>query len=294
MSILVSGSIANDYIMNFHDQFGKYILPDHTDKLSVNFNINELQSHSWWAWHNIAYNLGLLWEKALLLGAVWKEFVATDWQKKHIDYRYTYVSETLGTPSAHIITDEHNNQITAFYPWASAESGQQSVHDVTEEVAIGIVWPNNPLTMLQHLKECKERWIPVIFDPGQPLSAFNKEQLHTALTNATYLIVNEYELALLCKLAELEEKQLLNYVESYIVTLWAEWSCFTSKDDSFTVDALLVEHVVDPTGAGDSFRAWVLWSLKHNKWRKYGMELWSKLASECIQFHGTQHHKYAE
>jgi len=40
--ILVSGSIANDYIMNFHDEFGNYILPEKTHQLSVSFNINEL------------------------------------------------------------------------------------------------------------------------------------------------------------------------------------------------------------------------------------------------------------
>jgi len=65
--ILVSGSIANDYIMNFHDEFGNYILPEKTHQLSVNFNINELHAHAGGAGQNISYNLGLLGEKSILL-----------------------------------------------------------------------------------------------------------------------------------------------------------------------------------------------------------------------------------
>jgi sugar/nucleoside kinase (ribokinase family) len=66
-NILVSGSIAYDVIMNFHDQFGKYILPDQTKSISVCFNVQELSKHDGGAGHNIAYNLALLGEKALLL-----------------------------------------------------------------------------------------------------------------------------------------------------------------------------------------------------------------------------------
>lgn len=289
--ILVSGSIAYDYIMDFTDEFGKYILPDRTDKLSVCFNINTLERRAGWAWHNIAYNLALLWEKALLMWAVGEDFQASEKNKNTIDYRYTHISRSLGTPSAHIITDMENNQITAFYPGASVESWQQSVRDVKEEIACMIVSPNNPATMIKHLIECKELDVPVIFDPGQPLSAFSKEQLHQALEATSYLIVNEYELNLLCKMAEIEEYDLLEYVENYIVTLWAQWSKFVSKSEDFVVSAIPVERVADPTGAGDAFRAWVLRAFKNKKTWKEGMEIGSKLASACVQKYGTQEHE---
>ena len=289
--ILVSGSIAYDVIMNFHDQFGKYILPDQTKSISVCFNVQELSNHDGWAGHNIAYNLGLLWEKALLLGAVGSDFVASEFNEKHIDYRYTYTSAWLLTPSAHIITDDENNQITAFYPGASIESGQQSVHNVKEAVKIAIVAPNAPSTMLKHLKECETLNIPVIFDPGQPLTAFSKEQLHEALTASNYLIVNEYEKNLLCSLADIDEASLLNRVEAYIVTLGAQWSTFVSSEETFTVPAYAPANVKDPTGAGDAFRAGVLWSLFEDKGWKAGMEMGSQLAWNCVQEYGTQNHQ---
>jgi adenosine kinase len=76
--------------------------------------------------------------------------------------------------------------------------------------------------MVMHLQHCQQRTIPVIFDPGQPLSAFTKEQIIQALEAATYLICNEYELALLCKMAEIKEEDLLNYVDAYVETLGAK------------------------------------------------------------------------
>jgi len=292
MSILVSGSIANDYIMNFHDQFGKYILPDKTHELSVNFNINELHAHAWGAWANISYNLWLLWQKSVLLGAIGKEYKASEFMKTRANWEYTVVSESLHTATANIMTDEKNNQITAFYPWALLESGKQSVLDVQGDFSYAIVSPNLPDTMIAHVKQCAERGIPVIFDPGQPLSAFSKEQLLETLGAANHLIVNEYELDLLCKIADIDVSELLNYVESYIVTLGASWSRYISEQETFDVPATPTEWVLDPTGAGDAFRAWILYELHHgNGWRS-GMELWSELAHACIQMHGTQRHDF--
>ena len=289
-SILVSGSIAYDVIMNFHDKFGNYILPDQTKSISVSFNIQKLSRHDGGAGHNISYNLGLLWEKSLLLGAVGNDFSASEFNEKYIDYRYTHVSPWLLTPSAHIITDDANNQITAFYPGASIESGQQSIYDVEEGVKIAIVAPNAPSTMVKHLKECAELNIPVIFDPGQPLTAFSKTELHEALTAANYLIVNEYEKTLLLKMAEIDEESLLNRVEAYIVTLGSEGSRFVSSEKSFELPAYAAANVKDPTGAGDAFRAGVLRALYHDKWWKEWMEKGSQLAWNCVQEYGTQNH----
>jgi len=292
--ILVSGSIAYDYIMNFDDQFGKYILPDKTHSLSVNFNIQELRYHDGGAGHNIAFNLALLGEKSLLMWAVWSEYEAPEWNRDAIDWTYTHVSQGLRTPSAHIITDAWNNQITAFYPGASIESGQTSVDAIEEDVLIAIVSPHAPTTMLKHLQECHVAGIPVVFDPGQPLSAFSKEQIHEALTYCNALVVNEYEYELLYTMAEMSPEEVNSLAETVIITRGKHGAKMIWADGVVEVPALHVEKVVDPTGAGDAFRAGLLWSWKHGPhvghFTKEGMELWTKLAALCIQKHGTQEH----
>jgi len=289
--ILVSGSIANDFIMNFHDQFGNYILPEKTHQLSVNFNINELHAHAGGAGANISYNLWLLEQESVLLGAVGKEYVFSGFLSKRADTWYTVVSDSLHTATANIMTDEKNNQITAFYPGAILESGKQSVATVEGEFSYAIISPNLPDTMLAHLKGCAERGIPVFFDPGQPLPAFSKEQLLEALEAATYLILNEYEHDLLLKMTDLAAEDLLSYVDAYVVTLGWDWSRYASKDETFEVPVIPTEGVLDPTGAGDAFRAGLLHELHHGRSWKEWMELGSKLAHQCIQMHGTQRHK---
>lgn len=289
--ILVCWSIAFDIIKTFPDEFSKFILADKLDEISVCFNVASKQVLAWWAGHNIAYNLALLGEKALLVWWVGKDFSTTQFNEKNIDYSYVATHPEHLTATANITSDSKWNQITTFYPWASVASNDVSIDAIKEACSIGIVSPDDPNAMLKHLKWCKERSIPVIFDPGQPLPAFSKQMLHEALEAATYVILNEYERDLLCQIAEIEEPDLLTYVDAYIITLAGKWSRFVSKEETLEVPAIPVQEVVDPTWAGDSYRAGILHALHHGNSRKEGMELWTKLAHACIQCTWTQIHK---
>jgi len=296
MPILVSGSIAEDYLMQFDGEFSQHLLKDNLDALSVNFNISSLFKHQGGAGHNISYNLWLLWHKSLLLWAVWQDFQIPEYNKNNIDYTYTHISENYWTPSAHIITDSGSNQITTFYPWASIEASEISVKQVKDNVQLAIVSPNNPHTMKQHVLECNDLWIPVFFDPWQPLTAFSKEQLRETLDAATYIIVNEYEFQLLMKILECSEDEIIKKVKACIITLAEKWAKYITVDEEFIVPAVVVEQIKNPTGAWDAFRAWLLFSLYEKdindieNW-KVGMALWAKLASACIAYSWTQEHK---
>ena len=292
MSIVVSGSIAQDYIMNFHDQFGNYILPESTNNLSVSFNISELKVHAGWAGHNVAYSLGLLGEKACLFGAAGKERSPPAGNTDMIDYTYTHISETLGTPAAHIITDDQNNQITGFYPGASMEASQQSIHDAPDNCTHAIISPNAPDAMLKHCREADEKGMTVIFDPGQPLSAFSTEQLHEVAGYADFLIVNEYEHSLFCKISGRSPEQLREQFATIIVTHGADGSDLYHDGEHTHVAALPAPTVADPTGAGDSFRAGLLRAIYHGHPVTTGMQIGSICARHCIQHHGTQEHRF--
>lgn len=286
--ILVSGSIATDVIMNFHDQFGNYILPDHTHNLSVSFNINHLVRHSWGAWHNIAYNLALLWEQAALVGAVGFDFVPPAWCESMIDYEPTVMVDDLPTAVAHIITDDKNNQITAFYPWAILASTEQDLP--LWDFWRAIISPNHPVTMLRHLEQAVARGMITFFDPGQPLSAFSGEQLRWVMEQWVYLIVNEYEKELFCKIANVSFETVVSACSWVLVTLWEKWSTFYADNETIHVDAFTVDSIVDPTWCGDAFRGWLLRWLHHGFLREDAMLIGSYLAAQCIQCEGTMEH----
>lgn len=286
--ILVSGSIATDVIMNFHDQFGKYVLPEHTNALSVNFNIDHLVRHPWGAGHNIAYNLALLWEEPMLVGAAGYDFLPPATMVDRIDYSGTIFVDELPTAVAHIITDDANNQITAFYPGAILASTTQDLPEGDFKRAI--ISPNHPVTMLRHLEQAVERGMITFFDPGQPLSAFSAEQLRGVLAMGVYLIVNSYEKELFMKLVWLSFAEIVAACAGVIVTEGKDGSTLYTGDEVIHVDAFPIDAVVDPTGCGDAYRGGLLRGLHHGLSWEDAMVVGSYLWACCAQQEGTMSH----
>ncbi len=287
-SLLVSGSIATDVIMRFDDLFGKYILPDLTHRLSVNFNIDHLIRHPWGAGHNIAYNLALLGETATLVGAVGEEFTPPPQAAGKIDYSGTMTVPWLSTATATIMTDAWMNQITSFYPGAIGASTTQDLPEGDYKRAI--ISPNHPLTMLRHLEQAVSRGMITFFDPGQPLSAFSQDQLRWVLQQWVYLIVNEYERDLFQQIADVSFEVMIDAFAWVIVTLGAEWSAFFQEWLMIHVPAFPIPTVVDPTWCGDAYRWGLLRGLHHGLDREHAMMIGSYMASLCIQEEGTMEH----
>src|SRR3989339_1661865 len=113
MNILVSGSLAYDRIMDFPGKFADHILPDKIHILNVCFMINGLAEKFGGTAGNIAYNLALLEEKALILAAVGKDFdTYENWLSKHsLPMTGIRRIDSEFTAGAYITTDQADNQI---------------------------------------------------------------------------------------------------------------------------------------------------------------------------------------
>jgi len=286
--ILVSGSIATDVIMNFHDKFGSYILPEQVNALSVNFNIDHLVRHPWGAGHNIAYNLALLGEEPMLVGAAWYDFLPPTTMVDRIDYSGTLFVESMPSAVAHIITDDANNQITAFYPWAILASTTQDLPE--GDFWRAIISPNHPVTMLRHLEQAVNRGMITFFDPGQPLSAFSAEQLRGVMQMGVYLLVNTYEKELFMKIAGVSFDDMVASFAWVLVTEGENGSSLYLPGEIIHVDAFSVDEIVDPTWCGDAYRGGLLRGLHHGLVRQDAMLIGSYLGSLCVQSEGTMEH----
>ena len=150
MSILVSGSLAIDYIMVFRDRFKNHILPDRLHVLNVAFHVPTLRRSFGGTAGNIAYHLRLLGDDPLLLASVGSDFSPyAEWLDRHgIDRRFVRTYDDLLTAQAFITTDLDDNQITAFHSGAMERANDLKVDDVTDAVALGIVSPNAKQAML--------------------------------------------------------------------------------------------------------------------------------------------------
>ncbi|MCL5961022.1 MAG: PfkB family carbohydrate kinase, partial [Chloroflexi bacterium] len=200
MSIVVTGSLAFDHIMDFPGHFREHILPDKVHTLNVSFLVNSLKRQPGGCASNIAYNLILLGEPAGIMGTVGTDFVEYRlWlEREGIETSLIKVIEGEFTASCFITTDKADCQITGFYPGAMSQAHTLSFKEVSPlDVDLAIISPNDPRAMVKYARECRELGIPYVFDPGQQIIALTGDDLLDASKGAKVLIGNDYEFELL-------------------------------------------------------------------------------------------------
>ena len=292
MSILICGSMAFDTIMVFKDQFENHILPESIHKLSVAFYVPELRKEFGGTAGNIAYNLKLLNEDPIIMATVGNDFSNYfEWLSQNtINVSHIKEIKSLYTAQAYITTDLSDNQITAFHPGAMVESHQNKIKDA-KNICLAIIAPDGKEGMMNHAAECKALNIPFMFDPGQGLPMFNREELLKFIDDATYIAVNDYEATLLSEKTSLSTEEISKKVEALIVTLGAKGSMIYADNKTYKIDPIKVEDPIDPTGCGDAYRAGLLYGIsKKWDWQSIG-RLASVMGAIKIQSQGGQNHR---
>jgi len=294
-TILVCGSIAYDNIMVFRDHFKNHILPDKVDVLNVSFQISEMRREFGGCAGNIAYGLVLLGDVPLPVATVGNDFSSyADWMDNHgiIRHYLRGIDNTL-TAQAFIITDLDNNQITTFYPGAMAFSHENPISMKLEDAVLGIVSPDSLEGMKQHATSLSERGIPFLFDPGQAMTMFYKDDLNNFLEKASWVAVNDYEWEMLQKRTGFSVRKVLEWVQALIVTHGAKGSVIYVQKNSIEIPALPIRQTVDPTGCGDAYRAGLLHGLLNNMdWETSG-RIATLMGAINAQYVGTQNYYFS-
>lgn len=293
MSALICGSYAYDHIMVFHDRFKNHILPDKVHMLNVSFLVPDMRREFGGCAGNIAYNLKLIGGDPLPMATVGTDFLPyAEWMEECAIPR-THIKEIEGayTGQAFITTDMDDNQITAFHPGAMGMSHENNVDDA-QGVKIGIVSPDGRDGMIEHAQQFADLDIPFIFDPGQGMPMFDGDDLMRFVEQATWVTVNDYEMQLLQDRTGKSPHEIAEHVEALIVTLGGQGSHIYTKQHRIDVPSASAEHVVDPTGCGDAYRAGLLYGLMNDMdWETTG-RIASLMGSIKIEHHGTQNHRY--
>src|SRR2546430_16232197 len=76
MKIVVTGSIAYDYLMSFPGKFTEHFLPEHINRVSLSFLVDSMDKRRGGCAPNIAYTLALLGERPLLMATAGGGFSA--------------------------------------------------------------------------------------------------------------------------------------------------------------------------------------------------------------------------
>lgn len=295
MSIVCTGSIAYDYLMNFPGYFRDHILPDSLDKISLSFLVDSLVRMRGGTGPNIAYTLALLGERPLLVGTVGEDFIEyRAWlESKGIDTRFVREIPGKYTASFFANTDLSNNQIASFYTGAMANASEISMHElVGEHPQLVVISPNDPKAMDQYVCQCKELDMPYLYDPSQQIVRVDPQELRRGVDGASSLFLNDYEFELLQKHTGLTAIQILNSVEFMVVTLGKDGAIIYVEGEEYQIPVFPSEKIVDPTGVGDAFRGGFLRGYMLGlDWQTCG-QMGALAATYCLEQRGTQTHSY--
>ena len=294
VTIAVTGSIATDHLMRFPGRFSEQLLAEHLQKVSLSFLVDDLVVHRGGVAGNMAYAIGVLGGRPLLVGAAGVDF--TDYREwleaAGVDCDHVLISDTQHTARFVCTTDVDMAQIASFYPGAMSLARNISLANLVDTSGapdLVIVGANDPEAMFAHTDECRTLGLPFAADPSQQLARLSGQEITRLVDGATYLFSNDYEWDLMLSKTGWTEADVLAQVGLRVTTLGAEGVDLVSPDGTTVHVGVVPETAqVDPTGVGDAFRAGFLTGRSAGLNLERSAQLGSLVAVLVLETTGTQ------
>ena len=295
MRIAVTGSIATDHLMTFPGKFTDQLIADKLDKVSLSFLVDELAIRRGGVAANIAFGLGVLGLRPLLVGAVGADFEEyRNWLEQH-GVSTAGVRESMLRHTARFVctTDADGNQIGSFYAGAMAEDAEIKIAPLAAEhggIDLVLIGAGDPGAMVVHTAECREAGLKFAADPSQQLARIlDDEQVRALVDGADYLFGNEYEEALIERKSGWRSAEILARVGVRITTLGAAGARIDQQGQPpVTVPAVPDAKPADPTGSGDAFRSGFLAAVAWGLSLERAAQLGNLMAVHALESTGPQ------
>jgi adenosine kinase len=294
-NILVTGSIAYDYLMRFPGSFREHILTESLNQVSLSFLVEEMTKHWGGNAANIAYTMSLFGLKPRLMGTVGRDFPDyRAWlESTGVDCSTVRQLDHVFTASFFCNTDQENNQISSFYSGAMAEARHYNISDLSNPTAdLVIISPNDPQCMTNLTAECRSKGIRFLYDPSQQIARMDGDTLRRDMQGASIMIVNQYEAHLIEEKTGMSRNDMRACVETLVITHGKDGSHIYQGDTITEVDTFAPSEIKDPTGAGDAFRAGFVTGLVKNLPLKLAAEMGALCATYILEQVGTQNHRF--
>jgi len=293
MKLIVTGSIAFDYLMQFPGRFTEHILPEHLQKVSLSFLVDSMDKRRGGCAPNVAYTLALLGERPYLVATAGQDFKEYDeWlQAVGVDTSHVHHVRDKFTASFFCSTDTENNQIASFYIGAMANASELSLRTIPQPDLV-IISPNDPGAMIQYAEECRTIGVPFIFDPGQQCARLSGDDLRDGVRGARLVICNDYEFELIRQKTGLAEDTILQQAAALVITRGEDGCSIYDAGGRANISALTPHRIVDPTGVGDAFRGGLMKGMAGGKSLKECAQLGTVAATYALEHLGGQSHAY--
>ncbi len=298
--ILILGSLAYDYIMSFQGDLNNNLTSNPDEKV---FNLTLMPTtkkiNFGGTSGNISYNLGQISAPVQIITSVGEDFINLGY-KEHISQNPSInfngdIHKNLFTASCYIVNDQNFNQLIIFHEGAMKKCPEINLikKKVSAEIIkIASISPDNVNAMEKWAEELSSLKIPFIFDPGQVTPAFTKELLEKIIPKAFILIGNEFEINLIQKKLNKDLKELLELNSKLIITKGDKGSECYENGQLIKIPSVSQVQVMDTTGAGDAYRAGLLFGLFNDLPISYSCKIGTIMSSFSIETVGPQTQKF--
>lgn len=295
MKAVVCGSFAYDNILNFEGNFSDHLIESELNNINVSFLCPNMRREFGGCAGNIIFNLVSIGADAFALGTMGSDAGPyLDWMKNNeISTKYIKVINDSYTAQAYITTDSKANQITTFHPGAMQYANQIKI-PLDESVTLGLISPDGRDGMIEHTKQLIEMNVPYVFDPGQGMPMFKKEELEFFTTNASWVVMNDYEFKMYSEITSFTIQNIVQNGKVLVITNGEKGSNIFTDKENLSIQTPKVESPKDPTGCGDAYRAGIIYGIMKSMSLEAIGELSSELGALKVKSFGTQNHKISD
>lgn len=296
MEIVLTGSIAFDYLMKFPGYFQDHILTENLECLSLSFLVESMVRQPGGIAPNIAYTLALMGERPRLFATAGEDFSEYKdvLERGGVDTSGIHLIEGEFTASFFANTDLANAQIASFYPGAMAAAADLSLNELGDDQPdLLLISPNDPRAMVRYVSECKQLGIQYIYDPSQQIPRLTDDELKEGLIGALALFVNKYEYKMIQKRTGLSAEQINAFNQFTVVTLGEEGSVIYHGDRELNIPVVPPNQITDPTGVGDAFRGGFLAGYTNGWDLEICGQMGAVAAAFCLEQEGPQGHSFS-
>ena len=296
MSVIITGSVAYDNIMDFPGHFKDHIMPDKLHVINLSFLVDTLKRQRGGVAANIAYTMALLGAPPAVFTSVgandWAEYEA--WMHQHgIDTRFMHVQPDEFTATCYITTDRDNNQITGFFTGAMAHDKQRFLSSIPrEEMDLVVIGPTEPEPIVRFTRECQEMGIPYVYSPIWQIIRMSGEDIASGVRGAKVVVANDYEYELIKDKTRMAPHDIVKHAEMVVITKGEHGSVIMTRDEVAAIPAAKPLAIVDPVGAGDAYLGGLVYALQAGLDIQRAGRVASLAAVYAIEQYGTQTHSY--
>ncbi len=291
--LIVTGSLAYDFIIDFPGKFSDHILADQIHKINLSFNVEAYAKRRGGTAGNIVYGLSLLGVKSVLFSRAGKDF--GEYKKKFeelgISTKNVEEDDRNYTATGFGITDKDNNQIWGYSYGAGYKIHKMDINNVATTKDLVIVGPSGIKGTMSFVRQCIKFKIPYLFDPSFVLTEIDDKDLATGIKNAKILIGNDYEISLIKN--RLKSYDSLIIGKTVITTFGAKGSLIEENGKKIKIGVVKIAKFIDPTGAGDAWRSGFLAGMERGFDLKTCGQMGSVAASYAVERYGTQEHHFS-